>query len=73
MVVLAKENSGYVYAYNDAFQQVLKEQGQLYQYTDRTIAISRKGCIYIYNDHGELIATYPKDFVDTSNITGVIM
>ena len=72
MFVLAKEDGKYVYAYNDKFLQVLNEPGELYQYTDKTVAIRRGKDIYIYNDQGSLIATHPKDFVDISNIAGVL-
>lgn len=73
MFILANESNGYVYAYNEKCEKVLKEQGKLHQYTDRTVAIVRGSSIYIHNDQGNLIAAYPRDFVDTSNIIGVVL
>ena len=73
MFILAKEEKGVVYAYNNSREQVLCERGKLYQYTDSTVAIERQGIIYIYGENGKIITSYPEGLVDISNIAGVVL
>ncbi len=70
MIIFAINNGGIVYAYNEKKERIIDEKGTLYNYTDSTVAIERNNSYYIYDDKGCLRGTYPKDFVDTSNIVG---
>lgn len=73
MIIFAIEKNKIVYAYNDNREMIVREQGELYHYTDSTITIKRNKDYYIYDEKGSLVATYTKDFVDISNIAGIIM
>ncbi len=75
MILLAMqdEKSNYVYAFDENKQQILNLNGTLYNYTDSTVTIERNNNYYIYNDKGSLIGSYPKDFIDMSNIAGIII
>ena len=74
MIFLAVERDGVVYAYNEQKNLCLKTKGRLKGYTCNNVAVeSENTCIYIYDEHGTKISEYPKDFVDISNIAGVII
>lgn len=68
MILFALCEKGRVYAYDENQDKVLNEQGELVNYTDSTVAIKRDDCVYIYNSKGKHIKTYPKDFIDMSNV-----
>ncbi len=73
MIMFAIKNKGIVYAYSESKELIIKESGNLYNYTDNTVAIERNNTYYIYNDKGSLICSYPQDFVDMSNIAGMMI
>lgn len=76
MILLAIESDGYVSAYDETKSEILKTAGQLYNYTDNYVFVSRrndKSIIDIYNNVGEKVFTYPYDFIDTSNIQGIVL
>lgn len=73
MIILAVEKNNMVYAYNEQLDLCSQAQGKLHGYTCNSVAIERADCIYIYNEKGNLIAKYPYDFIDNSNIAGVIL
>ena len=73
MFILAVENKGIVYAYNEQKQQCLNVSGELKGYTCKTVAVQRGENIYIYDLDGQEIAQYPNDFFYFFNIIGVIL
>lgn len=75
MILFAQQIKEYVYAYNESKEKIFCKKGELYQYTDSTVAIknSDTNTIYIYGVNGELLAQSPKDFVDMSNIIDTII
>ncbi len=74
MIIIAVQdpNKKRVYAYNEK-EKILNEEGELYNYTSHHVAIKRGRAIYIYDECGKLVNEYPHDFVDMSNISGVII
>lgn len=73
MIILAVEENEVVYAYNEQRKLFLQERGKLHGYTCKNVAIRRNKSIYVYDESGTVIAEYSKDFIDTSNIAGIIM
>ena len=76
MILIAIEQEGYVYVYNDNKQQIIKVKGSLYSYNTEYVAInigSSSSIIDIYNVYGAKVCTYPRDLIDTSNIQGTII
>ena len=74
MILLALERDGIVYAYNEQKNLCLQTKGKLHGYTCNNVAVERgNDYIYIYDEHGTIIAEYSKDFVDMSNIAGVFI
>lgn len=73
MIIFAIDKKGIIYAYNEKREKILSEPGELYHYTENTIVIKREQDYYIYDEKASLIATYGKDFVDISNIAGIIV
>jgi len=72
MFILAVENKGRVYAYNEKKQECLNVSGELKGYTCKTVAVQQGENIYIYDLDGQKIAQYPSDFIDLSNIAGIV-
>lgn len=73
MIILAIENNNVVYAYNERKEVCLQINGKLHSYTCYNVAIKQNKCVYIYDENSTKIAEYPKDFIDVSNIAGVIL
>lgn len=73
MIILVVEKNNRVYAYNDKKDKIFDEEGNLHGYTEHTVAIKRANNIYVYNEVGDQIATYPYDFIDYSNTSGSII
>lgn len=73
MFILAVENKGRVYAYNEKKQECLNVSGELKGYTCETVAVKQGDNIYVYGIDGEIVSQYPKDFIDFSNITGIVL
>ena len=73
MFILAVENNGRVYAYNEQKQQCLNVSGELKGYTCKTVAVQQGENIYIYDLDGQMTAKYPGDFIDLSNIAGIVL
>ena len=71
MIVFARESNGRVYAYNENKDQILNEHGTLYNYTSKHVAIKRGANYYLFDERGENVMQFPKDFIDTSNIAEI--
>ena len=72
MILVAVQQGNKVYVYSDVNTSYSCE-GELYNYTAQTVAIKKNDIIYIYDQDGIEIGRYPNDFVDLSNIVGVII
>lgn len=75
MILVAVEIDGCVMVYSKNQSLLFKKHGFLHGYTENHVAIARndaKTIIDIYDDNSNLVCTYPKDLVDTSNIQGII-
>lgn len=73
MFILAVNNNERVYAYNEQKQECLNVFGKLQGYTCETVAVKQGENIFIYGTNGQKIAQYPKDFIDLSNVVGVVL
>lgn len=73
MILIAVEEKGYVYAYDDGKNTILSVAGKLYNYTSTTVAVKKNNAniIDIYDAEGKIICTYPYDVCDLSNINGI--
>lgn len=64
MILLSKEitmgNSKYVLTYLDDGTE-LRQQGELYGYTDTTFAVVRNDHTYVYDTNNREIFKYPKE------------
>lgn len=71
---IALEINGYVHAYNTDKQEMLCVAGYLHNYSDNFVAVKRLNnkSIDIYDKDRKLVYTYPNDFIDISNIAGII-
>ncbi len=75
MILLAIEHNNCVYVYNEEHKEIFKKPGHLYNYTSNTVAIASENdqaTIDIYDSDGKKMCTYSSDFVDLSNIQGII-
>lgn len=70
MIFFARECNGRVYAFDENKNQIINEQGTLYNYTSKHVAIKRGENYYLFDERGKNVMQYPKDYIDISNIIG---
>ncbi len=73
MILIAIQKKNYVYAYDENLREVINEPGELYNYTDKTVTLSRGNTKYIYDCSGKLLKLYPNDFIDNGVLCNCIV
>ena len=69
MILIAIENKqmNRVYVYDEK-KKIFDVQGELYHYTSNTVVVKNGAFYNIYNESGEIIKTYPTDYIPVDNI-----